>query len=284
MRSMVDTNLDGRVCMVTGANTGIGRVTALELARAGGHVILACRSEAKAMPVAEEIKAETGNDKVEFHPLDLNSLAKVKESATSWLERDLPLHILVNNAGLAGHRGQTEDGFELQFGVNHMGPFLFTLLLKERIEASGPARIVNVASRAHTRVKGMDYSGVESKTKTIAGFKEYCYSKLANVLFNIELAKRLAKGTTTYALHPGVIKSDIWRRIPWPIRPLVEMRMISVEEGAMTSLYCATSDACAGESGLYYDKSQPKATNKAATGDAAAELWAKSEEWCASFL
>jgi NAD(P)-dependent dehydrogenase (short-subunit alcohol dehydrogenase family) len=287
MSNTANTNdLQGRIALVTGANVGIGRVTALELARRGARVVLACRSEAKALPVIQEIKRDTGNEQVEFLALDLSDLAAVKASAEQARERLPALHMLINNAGLAGQRGLTADGFELAFGVNHLGHYLFTRLLQELLLASAPARVVTVASKAHFRASRIDYDALQRRTKTITGFPEYGVSKLANVLFSAELARKLeGTGVHTYSLHPGVIASDIWRRLPWPIRPLYKMRMISVEEGAQTSLYCATSDEVAGDTGLYYDNCKRTPPNKvAARPEVAAELWLRSEQWCKGLL
>lgn len=281
---VITHGLTGKNCIVTGANTGIGRVTALALARAGATVFLACRSEDKARIVMGEIAKQTGNADLAFLPLDLSSLAKTKAGAQAFLERDLPLHLLVNNAGLAGHRGITEDGFEIQFGVNHLGPFLFTKLLLPALVQETPTRIVNLASRAHKRVGAIDYTRVQATTKSISGFPEYCVSKLANVLTNMELAERLPVGVTTYAVHPGVVKSEIWRRVPWPIRPLMNLSMISAEEGSRTTLYCATASELDGHSGKYYVQCKEHPTAAHATPAAAKELWRRSEAWCAEHL
>ena len=281
---LLEQDLSDRVCLVTGANAGIGYITARELARAGAHVILACRSEEKGLAAVAKVTEETGSEDVEFLKLDLADLSAVKESAEEFLASNRPLHLLVNNAGLAGHRGTTADGFEVQFGVNHLGPYLFTRLLMPAIESSAPARIVNVASRGHSRVSGINFDAVTRSTKTVAGFKEYCVSKLANVAFTMELAKRLPDGVTTYSLHPGVIKSEVWRRIPWPVRPLVTRNMLSVEEGAKTSLYCATEPGLEAQSGAYFSDSKPVEKNKAATEELALELWNRSEDWCRGHL
>jgi len=273
------TDLTGKHAIVTGSNTGIGRVTAIELARAGARVWLACRSRDKTQPVVDEITAAGG--KAEFLALDLADLAAVRAAAAAFLALDVPLHLLVNNAGLAGQRGITVDNFELTFGVNHLGPFLFTNLLLDRLKRSAPARIVNVASRAHTRADGFDWSRLHRPTRTVTGFAEYGVSKLANVLFTAELARRTAgTGVTTYALHPGVIASDIWRRVPWPFRQIMHLRMKTPEEGARTSLYCATSPDLAAESGKYYDASKERAPSTLAQDPTlAAELWRRSAEW-----
>lgn len=276
--------MKGKVCIVTGANTGIGKVTAMELARLGAEVALLCRSEERTRPVVEEIKQATGNENVWFAPLDLGSLDSVRSAAKSWLDTDKPIHVLVNNAGLAGQRGLTKEGFELQFGVNHLGHFLLTNLLLEHLKESAPSRIVNVASRAHYRAKsGIDYDAVRMSTPTVSGFPEYQVSKLANVLFTMELAKRIeGTGVTTYALHPGVVASDVWRRVPWPFRSIMKMFMISNEEGAKTTLHCAISDAVANENGLYYDECKVQSPSRIATEEAAAELWRRSEKWVAA--
>lgn len=276
----VTHDVSGKVCIVTGANTGIGEVTARELARAGGHVFLACRSRDKTMPVIEAIKSETDNEKVEFLSLDLASLASVRTCAEEFLARDLPLHLLINNAGLAGQRGLTKDGFELTFGVNHLGHFLFTTLLMSRIVESAPARIVNVSSKSHYQAKGIDWDALREPTRSVSGLNEYSVSKLCNVLFTKELARRLPEGVTTHALHPGVVASDVWRKVPWPIRPIIKKFMITNEEGARTTLHCATSPELSHETGLYWDAMKPRRESRLAQDEELAkELWRRSEEW-----
>jgi NAD(P)-dependent dehydrogenase (short-subunit alcohol dehydrogenase family) len=275
-------DLSGRTILVTGANTGIGRATALALAGRGARLFLACRSEEKAGAVVEEIRRDSGNREVEVLPLDLGDLASVRECAERFLATGEPLHVLINNAGLAGQRGLTTSGFELAFGTNHVGPFLLTSLLLERLRESAPARIVNVASAAHYGAPGIDFEAVRQPTKSITGTSEYGVSKLANVLHAQELARRLrGSGVTTYALHPGVIASDIWRRVPWPARSLMKLRMRSTEEGARTPVHCATSPDVAAESGLYYHDRRPREPSKIATPELAAELWRHSSAWVA---
>jgi NAD(P)-dependent dehydrogenase (short-subunit alcohol dehydrogenase family) len=185
----------------------------------------------------------------------------------------------VNNAGLAGQRGVTADGFELAFGTNHLGHFLFTTLLLDRIRESAPARIVTVASHSHYRATGFDWEAIRAPTQSLAGIREYEVSKLANVLHSAELGRRLAgSGVATYALHPGVIASDIWRRIPWPLRSLATVFMKSNEEGAKTTLHCALGDVAA-QSGLYWANGAPRKPSRLARDEAiAAELWRRSEE------
>jgi retinol dehydrogenase 12 len=278
--------LHNRVALVTGANTGIGLVTARELARAGARVFIACRTPANGQAALERIRMEIGHSsQIETLTLDLGDFASVRRCAAEFLAKDLPLHILVNNAGLAGQRGLTTSGFELAFGVNHLGHFLLTNLLLERLRASAPARIVTVASRAHTRSSGLDWAACQKSTATRFALKEYADSKLANVLFSAELGRRLqTSGVSTFALHPGVVASDIWRKIPWPFSSLIKRRMITTDEGAKTSLYCASAPEPAGDTGLYYDKCtvrEPSALGRDL--NLAAELWQRSEEWTKAF-
>ena len=286
MTQPTENTLAGQVALITGANTGIGRVTARELARRGAHVFIACRSAQRAQPVLDEMRSTTGNAKIELLSLDLGDLASVCACAQAFLARDLPLHLLINNAGIAGAKGLSTSGFELAFGVNHIGHFLLTQLLLDRLKRSAPARIVTVSSRAHARVNGIDWDAVKRTTKSVTGLPEYGVSKLANALFSAELGRRLAgSGVSTYALHPGVVASEVWRSVPWPFRSLMKLTMISTEEGAATTLHCATSPEVAGETGLYYDKCRVKQPSRLVQDQAlAAELWQRSEAWVAPYL
>jgi retinol dehydrogenase 12 len=271
--------------LVTGANTGIGKATARELARRGGRVYVASRSREKGEAAVASIKAAAGSDSVFFLALDLADLESVRAGADSFLARGEPLHVLVNNAGVGGARGLTRQGFELMFGVNHLGHFALTSALLDRLVASAPARVVTVASDAHYQARGIDWEAVQRPARGITGLGEYAVSKLCNVLFSQELARRTAgTGVTAYALHPGVVASDIWRRVPWPVRPLITRRMLSVDEGAATSLYCATSPEVAEDSGLFYDKCAPRPASRVASPELAAELWERSQAWTAPYL
>jgi retinol dehydrogenase 12 len=269
-----------RTVLVTGANTGIGLATASALAGRGWRVWVACRSEAKGAAAVASIKAATGNDAVFLLMLDLADLGSVRDAAASFLEPYEPLHVLINNAGVGGVRGVTKQGFELMFGVNHLGHFLLTSLLLERLVSSGPARVVTVSSDAHYNAAGIDFEAVRRPARGITGLGEYAVSKLCNVLFSRELARRTAgTGVTTYALHPGVVASDIWRRVPWPVRPIMTRNMLSVSAGAQTSLYCATSAAVAADSGLFYDKCALREASEVATPELGRALWERSEAW-----
>lgn len=277
---MVD--LANQTVIVTGANSGIGKVTTRELARAGARVLLACRSQAKTEPVIAEIQRDVPGAKLEFVALDLGDLASVRAAAEAIRARDVPIHILVNNAGLAGSRGLTKDGFELIFGTNHIGPYLFTRLLLDRVREAGRARIVNVASESHYQAKTIDWEAVKKPTATVTGMQEYGMSKLGNVLFSNELARRLAgTGVTSYALHPGVVATDVWRKVPAPVRWVMKLFMISPEKGAEATLRCATDPALADVSGHYYDVGGvERAPSRAALDEQlAGELWRRSAEW-----
>ena len=268
--------------LVTGANTGIGKATAEELARQGGRVYVTARSAARGEAAVSAIRAASGSDSVFSLPLDLADLSSVRACADSFLARGEPLHVLVNNAGVAGKRGVTRQGFELMFGVNHLGHFLLTQLLLDRLASSAPSRVVTVASDAHYSARGIDWEAVRRPARGITGLGEYAVSKLCNVLFSQELARR--SGVHAYALHPGVVASDIWRQVPWPVRPLITRRMLSVEQGAATSLYCATAPEVASDSGLFYDKCAPRPASAVATPSLGRELWERSEAWTVSYV
>jgi NAD(P)-dependent dehydrogenase (short-subunit alcohol dehydrogenase family) len=282
--------LSGRTVLITGANTGIGLATAAGLADQGARVYLACRSAQKGRAAAAGITARTGNTEVGFLPLDLADLGSVRACAEQFLALGEPLHVLINNGGVAGQRGRTADGFELAFGVNHLGHFALTAALLGRLSDSAladsalsdsaPARVVNVSSDSHYQAKGIDFDAVRRPTASVTGMREYAVSKLANVLFSQELARQAAgRGVTSYALHPGTVASDIWRRIPWPVRPLLTRRMITTEDGARTSLYCASAPELAQVSGRYYSQCREQAASAAATAELAGLLWQRSVVW-----
>src|ERR1035437_3231169 len=191
--SAASAELAGRTFMVTGGNTGIGRATVAELARRGGRVYAACRSPEKGRRAVADIVAATGNEAVAFLPLDLADLASVRRCAEEFLALGEPLHVLINNAGVAGPRGVTGDGFELAFGVNHLGHFALTTALLDRLASSAPARVVTVASDSHYQARGVDFDAVRRPTASITGMPEYAVSKLCNVLFSAELARRAGR-------------------------------------------------------------------------------------------
>lgn len=276
-----------RVALITGANIGIGRITARHLAEQGFSVFLAGRSAKRTQVVIDEIHALTrSSDRAFYLPLELDDLNSVRACAGLFLARELPLHLLINNAGLAGDKGQTKQGFEMAFGVNHLGHFLLTQLLLDKLKASAPARVVTVASRAHLLATlGLNWRALAQPTRSLTGTREYGVSKLANILFSAHLAKVLAgTGVSSYSLHPGVVDTEVWREVPHWLRPLLRLRgLLTPEQGAQTSLYCALL-APAQESGLYYDKCRIKTPSRAAQDEQQAQqLWNQSQQWVETY-
>jgi retinol dehydrogenase 12 len=261
------------IALVTGASSGIGRATAIGLAIGGVHVIAAGRSAERARPVLDEVAATRGS--AEFLMLDLASMASVRAAAQSFTDTGRDLDILVNNAGIGvNRRGLTEDGFEVHFGINHLGHFLLTRELLPKL--SPGSRVVSLTSAMHFRADGVDFARVRRPT-AFTGLAEYATSKLANVLFTRELARRRPE-LRAYAVHPGLVRT---RLIPGPIRALSASSMLTPEQGADTVLWCATSDDVASESGHYYQRrSRLPPSAQAQDDDLARELWDRSDEWC----
>ncbi|XP_042647763.1 dehydrogenase/reductase SDR family member 13 isoform X2 [Tyto alba] len=251
------TPLRGRTAIVTGGSGGIGAATALELARCGARVVLAARNAPRGEAAARRIRTETGNPEVLFMQLDLASLRSVRAFASAFLRQEPHLHLLINNAGVSAG-GTTEDGFSLSFQVNHLGHFLLTQLLLERLRSCGPSRVVIVASRAHCAGRlRPETLGHPPPPGPLSTFQDYCDSKLANVLHARELATRL-RGTqvTCYAVHPGFVNTELFRHAPLWLKPLflplVWLFFLDAAEGAQTSLHCATRDGLERFSGRYF--------------------------------
>jgi NAD(P)-dependent dehydrogenase (short-subunit alcohol dehydrogenase family) len=275
--------MNGKVCVVTGATSGIGEVTARVLAERGATVVMVCRDRAKAERVRDGIRARTPGERVNVVLADLASFADIRRAAAEIDTRWSSVDVLVNNAG-AVHmtRETTRDGVEATFGVNHLAPFLLTNLLLPKLRASAPARIVNVSSRAHRGAVTLDLSDPEGK-RFYNGWLAYSRSKLCNILFTNELARRLeGTGVTANALHPGVITTGFGRnqlgflnlgvRIAAPF-------MKTPEQGARTSIYLATSPEVAGVTGRYFDSdtSETRPTRVARDQALARRLWELSE-------
>lgn len=277
-----------KVALITGAASGLGLHTTLELNKRGWHTVVAIRNFGVRVEEVAELKSRLHNAELfSVLDLDLSNLHSVKKCATDFLALDLPLHALVLNAGVAGQHGETAQGFELAFGVNHLGHFLLTELLIEKICQSDNARIVTVASRAHRYASsGIYWNDVQRPTGSIFGIQEYAQSKLANIWFSNHLSRRLmGTGVSTYALHPGVVRTGIWRYAPSWTKPLLSIRpMIDAEEGTKTTLHCIL-DAPQNETGLYYaDSSVTKAAPIAYSLEDAAKLWSKSQYFCRAYL
>ena len=280
MKSDVANDVRGKVVLITGSNCGIGKEAALELAKDGAHVVMACRNASKGKEAMDDIKERIPSAKLTFLQLDLSSLKAVRESAEEFTKLNLPLDVLINNAGLAGAHGTTSDGFEMTFGVNHLGHFLFTKLLLPILSKSESPRLVLVSSRAQykvTDISEIKWPDLQKPTKTTTGLLEYRISKLFNVLHGKELAKRYPNILVS-SLHPGVVATDVWRNVPCCLQCCIKLFMINNSEGAKTTLHCVRSRLSA--SGLYYDSQKEKTPTKLAlSDDLAKELWQRSEEW-----
>jgi len=279
-------DMTGKTVVVTGANSGIGRQTALALARAVARVVITARDPVKGREAADDLRAKSADDRVDLAVFDLGDLASVRAGAAQLLERCNRIDVLVNNAGIVlTERRESADGYEATFAVNHLGPFLLTALLLDRIKASAPARIVNVASTAHTGARhGLDFDDLQS-TKHYRGMQAYARSKLANVYFTTELARRLTgSGVTANCLHPGTVATGYGRDGDATGALALGLKIsapffLTPEKGARTSIYLASADEVATVTGKYFVKCKPRLPSKAAQDRSAAErLWQVSEQ------
>jgi len=282
----MSVDMTSKVCMVTGANQGIGKETVAALARMGATVVMTSRDRAKGEAALADVRQRSGSAGVELMLADFGSLASTRQLAADFKSRHQKLDVLVNNAGaLITSRGKTADGFETTFGVNHLGYFLLTNLLLDTIKASAPARIVNVSSRAHLRAE-MDFDDLNSKGK-YSGMTAYSRSKLANVLFTYELARRLeGTGVTANCLHPGVVRTGFGKnntglvKVAFNIFQFVGRPwLLSPEKGAATSIYLASSPEVEGVTGKYFADGRETPSSPASRDEAAQRrLWEVSEE------
>lgn len=279
---MDDDMDDDKVCLVTGANSGIGLEIAKGLARRGATVVMAARNREKGEAARAQVARETGNDRVELLLGDLASLAQVRRLAEDFTARHDRLHLLVNNAGVVMVRRElSEDGYEYTFAVNHLAPFLLTNLLLEVVKASAPARIVTVSSNAH-RGQRMNFDDLQSE-RSYFGFRVYGTTKLENILFTTELARRLeGTGVTANAVHPGFVASNFGRNNGGPFRGFITLMQrvigLSPEQGAQTPLYVATSPEVEGVTGRYFEKGKQRhPSTQALSVDDARRLWDVSE-------
>lgn len=259
--------------LVTGPNSGIGKATTLELGSRGLHVIAAGRSKERVRPVIQAVLDAGGS--AEYLPLDLASMASVRRAAKRVVESGTTIDVLVNNAGIGiNRRGLTEEGFEVHFGINHLGHFLLTRELLDRFRPG--TRVVTLTSAMHHQADRIDFAQLRRPTELL-GLAEYSTSKLANVLFARELAAR-HPSLNSYAVHPGLVAT---RLIPSWVRVFAGNRMLGPEEGADTAVWCATSAEVSEQSGLYYQqRTAVPPSSLAQDDDLARELWERSEAWC----
>ncbi|HEX6552211.1 MAG TPA: SDR family oxidoreductase [Ktedonobacteraceae bacterium] len=259
----LNTSMQGKICLVTGATSGIGKATALGLAQMGATVVMVGRDREKGEAVQREIKTKSGNEAVDLLLADLSSQESIRQLAEDFLQRYTKLHVLINNAGLLSlKRRETVDGLEVTFAVNLLAPFLLTNLLLDVIKASAPSRIINVSSASHEEgYINMDDLQFERHYRFL---RAYGQSKLALVLFTYELARRLqGTGVTANCLHPGFVATNFGQYGAGPIIRTVTNLIfssfgISPEEGAKTSIFLATSPEVEGVTGKYFVKSIPK--------------------------
>jgi len=269
-----EKQLEGKICLITGATSGIGWETAIAMARAGARLVLPVRSMEKGEALRNEIHHLTGNGHADLMDCDLASLESVRAFADSFREKYDRLDILINNAGVwEMKRKESADGIELTFAVNHLAPFLLTYQLTDLLIASAPSRVINVSSMAH-RFGKIRFHDLEGK-KRWSSFGSYAQSKLANILFSKELSRKMnGAGVTVNSLHPGMVNTRLFRRMPEFMTGLFRFFMINPEKGAQTSVYLATSPDVQNVTASYFRNS--KLTNPAphALNDAdAKKLW-----------
>jgi NAD(P)-dependent dehydrogenase (short-subunit alcohol dehydrogenase family) len=274
---MIQSTMRGKICLVTGANSGIGKATATGLAQLGATVILVCRDRAKGEAALTDIQNSSRSDDVALLLADLSSQASIHQLAHTVQDTYPQLHVLINNAGLAlWKRSVSVDGIEMTFAVNYLSVFLLTNLLLERLKASAPARIINVASAQH---HPLDFSDLQHE-KRYHAMQVYGQSKFAVILFTYELARRLqGSGVTVNCLSPGVVATKLSRDMPLPFRIMTQIFFRSPEEGARTSLYLASSPEVETITGTYFDQCKPaKASPKTNDRAASQRLWEVSTD------
>lgn len=274
---MANTNMQGKVCLVTGANGGIGKVSALELAKLGATVIMVCRDRSKGEAAQADIKRISGNQNIDLLTADMSSIASVRQLAQEVQAKYPQLHVLLNNAGRMNNKREVSvDGIESTLASNYIGPFLLTNLLLDLLKASAPARIINVSSTAHKGGK-IDFDNLQAE-KRYHGFPVYSNSKLALTLFTYELARRLeGTGVTVNNLHPGVIASGFFGN--GLLGRLSKLVMLTPEQGAQTSIYLATAPEVASVNGKYFEKSKQSTSSKISNDEQLGKrLWQVTEE------
>ena len=266
---MPSASMTGKTCVVTGANSGIGKETALGLAQMGARVVMVCRNAEKGQAALGELRRESGSSQVDLLIADMSSQASVRALAAQIQQTYPRLDVLVNNAGgAAATRTLSPDGFERTLATNHLGPALLTLLLLDLLKASAPSRIINVSSSEAQDLARLDLNDLQFERRKYGPIAAYRQSKLLMNTFTFELARRLAgTGVTANCLHPGAVATDIWNPDLLPpvigklILAVVKPFLLNAKQGAAVSLYLATSPEVAQVSGEYFVKSKPAKSN-----------------------
>lgn len=265
--------MENKICLITGGNSGIGKATALELAKKGATVVILCRSKAKGNEAMKDIIAQSGNNKVHLLVADLSSQRMVRQAADEFKQKFDKLDVLINNAAVfLPTRSETEDGIETTFAINYLSHFLLTHLLLDSLEASGEGRIINVASK-HNGIK-MNFDDLMVKNN-YKFYKAVGPTKLGLILFTKELAKKLeGKPVSVNSLHPGIIRTNIMHQLPWILRIIFKLLSANPKKGAKTPVYLATSPMVKGVSGEFFNNCKPeKTTEEANDPKAAKQLW-----------
>ena len=265
--ALLRADLSEKTVIITGANSGIGEVTARQLAQQGATVVLGCRDPALAQDAIKRITKEVPSARLETIPLSLSSMASVRAFVAEFMKRHTELHLLINNAGVMNTpQGKTEDGFETQLGVNHLGHFLLTELLLPTLKQSAPSRIINVSSAFHDRAMGrpgdIHFDDLFFERTKYDGWTAYAQSKLANVLHARELARRLeGTGVTAVSVHPGWVRTRLMRHsVPtwlqnWVLRPLLSLSgQLEPWEGAQATLHAALSPEVPAQAGAFFSQ------------------------------
>jgi NAD(P)-dependent dehydrogenase (short-subunit alcohol dehydrogenase family) len=278
----LQNSMAGRICIVTGANSGIGKATAAGLAEMGATVILVCRNREKGEAALSEMKKKCGNNSLDLMLADMSWMQSVRQLASEFRRKYDRLHVLVNNAGLfMFSRRTTGDGLETTFEVDYLSHFLLTGLLIDMLKAGAPSRLVEVSSIAHYNGH-IDFDDLQGE-KGYGGWKAYSQAKLAQVLFTYELARRLkGTGVTANCLHPGAVATNIWGRPLGRagfVLKLMRLFMMGPEGGAKTPIYLAASADVAGVTGRYFTNKREKESSKESSDEQVARrLWRVSEE------
>jgi len=268
-------NMEGKICLITGANSGIGYATAIGLAKLNAHVIMVCRNKERGESAQKEIIEKTGNKHVDLLLCDLSSLNSIREFAADFKTKYQSLHVLINNAGvMLSKRELSVDGFEMNFAVNHLAPFLLTNLLLDLLKKSAPSRIINIASAAH-KYGTIDFEDLQGENKKHRFMGLYGDSKLALILTSYELSRRLeGSGVTLNLIHPGVVNTNLGMDRNKPKKGIVRRFFKSPEKAAETSIYLASSPEVEGITGKYFiNKQEQQSSEDSYNEEYANKLW-----------